>query len=408
MKILHLLYQSYPNISGSSSRSKSIINAQKNVDLFPVVLTSPFQEGVDVNEGYETIDDVKYYRCYKNDNRFSLGEKKNIFVRIKKFFTILSYFFVVLKVARKENVQIIHSHAMFYNAFPGILVSKILKIPHVYEIRSDWSQNSHFKSSSIIRKIMGFIENSAVKLSDSVVVISHGLYSKYSKINNNIEIIGNAVDDDLVVKNQQLACGFDNKKIRLGYIGSVIPLEGLEYVVDAFSRLKPSQFSLIIVGGGVSLEKLKNMAADFGLDEDVIKFTGKISPDIIPSLYEDIDVVINYRRSEPVAHSVTPLKPLEAMAYKKLVITSDVKGMTELVEHMATGLVVKSDDSSLLVEALNDLALNCHSYESLREAGFKYVQTDKSWNQNALKYKSLYACLQGKYQQVGECCDEKN
>ncbi|MFP3454589.1 glycosyltransferase, partial [Bacillus sp. SIMBA_154] len=68
-----------------------------------------------------------------------------------------------------------------------------------------------------------------------------------------------------------------------------------------------------------------------------VEFLGKISPDSIPNLYKKIDIIINYRRNEPVAHSVTPLKPLEAMAYKKLVITSDVLGMTEIVTDHETG-----------------------------------------------------------------------
>lgn len=393
MKVLHILYQSYPNISGSSSRSKSIINSQSNVGISPVVLSSPFQDGVSVNEGYEIIDGIRYYRCYLNNNDFVLGKNRGVFVRLKKFLTVFRYFFIILKVAKIEKVEIIHSHAMFYNALPGILVAKILRIPHVYEIRSDWSQNSQFKSNSLTKKFMGIIETISVKLSDSIVVISQGLFSKYSSTNDRIEIVGNAVDDELVKNNKLLTSGFGSGKIRLGYIGSVIPIEGLEYVIDAFSRLNMTQFSLIIVGGGVSFDKLKNMAADLDLGEDVIKFVGKISPEKIPSIYQDLDVIINYRRNELVANTVTPLKPLEAMAYKKLVITSDVKGMTELVDHMSTGIVVKNENSDLLVEVLNNIALNPNSYEQLREAGFNYVKREKSWNQNALKYKHLYERL---------------
>ena len=49
MKVLHVLYQSYPNISGSSTRSRSIVRAQKSLGIEPIVITSPFQEGEFVN-----------------------------------------------------------------------------------------------------------------------------------------------------------------------------------------------------------------------------------------------------------------------------------------------------------------------------------------------------------------------
>ena len=62
----------------------------------------------------------------------------------------------------------------------------------------------------------------------------------------------------------------------------------------------------------------------------------------ISEVYSTIDVVINPRISNYLTNSVTPLKPLEAMAYKKLVLASDVGGMKELIEHNKTGYIFKS------------------------------------------------------------------
>ena len=43
MKVLHILYQSLPNISGSSIRSRDILNNQLKIGIKPIVITSPFQ-----------------------------------------------------------------------------------------------------------------------------------------------------------------------------------------------------------------------------------------------------------------------------------------------------------------------------------------------------------------------------
>ena len=78
-RTLHILYQSVPNISGSSTRSKNLIDAQKKLGLNPMVITSPFQKGEDKNR--DEIDGVSYYRTQIVGARnISVSEqKKNFF-----------------------------------------------------------------------------------------------------------------------------------------------------------------------------------------------------------------------------------------------------------------------------------------------------------------------------------------
>lgn len=390
MRILHLLYQSYPNISGSSTRSRSIINSQKELGLFPIVLTSPFQAGLKLDNGIETIDSVTYYRCFNGNKNNYIGEKKSFLSRIVKLFSIVRYFFIILKVARHEKVNVIHSHAMFYNAIPGILVSRIIGVPHVYEIRSDWSQNSNFSANKLTKTLLGLIEKIAIKMSNSVVVISEGLYAKYSKLNNQTYIIGNAVDNKLIIQNRDKESSFFSKPIRVGYIGSIIPLEGLEYVLEALKFFDKSQIKFSLVGAGSSLQDLKNMAKNFDFDDDFVDFKGKVKPEDIADIYNQLDIIINYRRDEPVAHSVTPLKPLEAMAYKKLILVSSVGGMTELVTNMENGIVVENNNPEALAKTLANILESPGEYQYLREAGYNFVKNNKVWQENAKKYASIY------------------
>ena len=63
-------------------------------------------------------------------------------------------------------------------------------------------------------------------------------------------------------------------------------------------------------------------------------------------------MVINYRKDEPVAHTVTPLKPLEAMAFKRLVVASNVGGMKELISNNVTGVLVAPNNPGELLTTL--------------------------------------------------------
>ena len=145
MKVLHILYESYPHISGSCTRSNSIIQAQKRAGILPIVITSPFQKGID-NTEYDLIEGIKYYRTYINNEDFELYKKKSLKVRFMKLLSIISFIKQVREVAKKENVDIIHSHAIFFCAISGIFASKSLGIPNLYEIRSAWIDNSRFKA----------------------------------------------------------------------------------------------------------------------------------------------------------------------------------------------------------------------------------------------------------------------
>ena len=68
MKVLHILYQSLPNISGSSIRSRDVLNNQIKIGLEPIVITSPFQNSKRDGDSVEKIDGVKYYRTFSNNN----------------------------------------------------------------------------------------------------------------------------------------------------------------------------------------------------------------------------------------------------------------------------------------------------------------------------------------------------
>ena len=116
---------------------------------------------------------------------------------------------------------------------PSYIVSRILSIPHVYEIRSDWSSNSNFSASKTIKYLMQAIERFSVKRADKLVVISQGLFDKYSKYNNNLAVVPNAVSNELIVQGMDVPDANFVGTLNLLYVGSIIELEGLSFVIEA-------------------------------------------------------------------------------------------------------------------------------------------------------------------------------
>ena len=94
MKILHIVYQSLPNISGSSIRTRDIVLSQKSIGLIPVVISSPFQNGLSNNSKIDFINNIKHYRTYNNSPGLLVKEDKTpLYKRILKVFMIFGFYY---------------------------------------------------------------------------------------------------------------------------------------------------------------------------------------------------------------------------------------------------------------------------------------------------------------------------
>ena len=82
------------------------------------------------------------------------------------------------------------------------------------------------------------------------------------------------------------------------------------------------------------------------------------------------------------------------LRYEKLVIGSDVGGIKELISHNENGFLFKAGDKKSLVETMiNVVKLGDKQKELFKSKGLNYVNTEKSWITNAIKYQNIYNSL---------------
>lgn len=395
MKILHIVYQSLPNISGSSIRTRDIVMSQKEIGLNPFVLSSPFQNGISGAE-IDIIHGVKHIRSYNKKPQFLVSETKTpLYNRIIKSFEIISFYKKAKKVVQTEKPDVIHAHATFFCAIVAIALGKQFNIPVCYEVRSLWEEREKKSAVSFIEtiqpKIIYYLETKCMRNVDQVIVINENLKNEIiSRGINNIEIIPNAVNLNLLKKNRDLTK--PRKELAFGYIGSVSSIEGLDLAVKVWSKLEKEGFKnkFHIFGNGSFLKELKTLTTSLGVNN--IVFHGNIDSDQISQAFNQVDVIVNPRIKSRISDTVTPLKPLEAMAYKKLVIASDVGGMRELIKDNKTGVLFKSDSEQALKETIVKV-INTGANKDIIESAYRYVYTKKNWNNNADKYRLIYEKL---------------
>ena len=388
MKILHILYQSLPNISGSSIRSRDILNNQLKVGLKPIVITSPFQNPKTNGKSFEEIDGIKYYRTFSNNNELVKENQSSFFIQIKKFFRVISFSIKVYKIAKKEKIDVIHAHAMFFCLIAGKITSISLNKPLIYEVRSFWEER--FKRTNFLNFLLfsfvTFLETFCMFLADHIIAINQNLkielQNRLILKKRKITVVENAVDLDNII-----ASNNTRSELVFGYIGTLSPIEGLDLLIEAFNNLDLSN-KLLIFGEGIELENLKKLSSS----NNNIIYQGKVSNSKIINAYNQIDIIVNPRKSSYLTNSVTPLKTLEAMAYKKLVIASDVGGMKELIKNDKTGILFKSGDCSALEKALHKVLVR-DDLNDIIDNAYGYIHKQRNWYHNAKLYKKLYSDL---------------
>lgn len=389
VKILHVLYESLPSVSGSTIRTRDVLDCQlSHENLVPVALTSPFQNG---DDGTEIINGVRHYR-HKSVKKETASEriKRNPLILIKKLFRIISFTFKIIEVGKKENIDVIHAHAMFFCALSAKMASIWLNKPVIYEVRSLWEERGKDKRP-ILTKIFIWLENLSIKAADEVICINENLRIELIKRSNykrTIHIVPNAVNFNQIKVNEEPKL---NGELVFGYIGAISPIEGLDILLEVIDDLKKSGIELQarIYGSGIFQDHLNNFIKENELSN--VKLLGQVNPLLISQAYDTIDVIINPRKKSKLSDLVTPLKPLEALAYKKLLVVSDVGGMSQLISQKDIAFSFCADNKESLKEAIIS-TLNESEVDKVKRinTGFEYVRINKNWLDNGTKYHQIY------------------
>ena len=94
--------------------------------------------------------------------------------------------------------------------------------------------------------------------------------------------------------------------------------------------------------------------------------------------------------------TVTPLKPLEAMARGGMVLASDVGGHRELVRQGENGLLFPADDAKALARAIDAAITRRPQWPALGRAARDFVERERSWDRSAQGYLAAYSRALGR------------
>jgi glycosyltransferase involved in cell wall biosynthesis len=182
----------------------------------------------------------------------------------------------------------------------------------------------------------------------------------------------------------------------IGTVSSLVAYEGLDDLIDAFALLASNHQDLIllIVGDGVSKPALQAQARLSGFNERII-FTGRVPRELAARYHQSLDVFVVPRKDLKVTRSVTPLKPVEALASSRPVVASRLPALEEIVDEGVSGLFAMAESPEQLAAAVERILGDVPLQRSMGDAGRAEVLLTRTWSANANALGRAYGRLSG-------------
>lgn len=263
-----------------------------------------------------------------------------------------TYLFRLLRIVRKEKIDIIHTHG-YMPTFFALPASKMTCTPIITTVHG-WT------ASTRSLKIYECIDRKLLKYFDMTIPVSQQL--QHTLIQNHVSLskitlLHNIIWPSLSASPQHVTelrqkFHIDPETLTLGAIGRLSKEKGHLYLLKAIPaiRKKFPNIKLLIIGDGDQRSELETYALRHELNNEVI-FCG-FQDDIGP-FYSLLDAYVLPSLTEGL-----PLTLLEAMHFEKPIVATNVGGIQEVLQQGLTGELVPPGDSSALAISILRLFQN--------------------------------------------------
>ncbi len=330
---------------------------------------------------------AKYQRLF-----YGSGVPYNVSTRILPFIQLPIFitlqFFIVKKLIKKINPDIIHIHWGFPQGLP-LMYSKIPYIITIYGGEVFMAKKFH-----LIRILDRIIKNSY-----KTFTLTRGLTKVMREFGFKSKLYSIPLGFDTKIFNPNIK---NYQAIRKKYckdnelmilcVARLVEKKGHEYLIDAFSKVykKKKNIKLVLVGTGYLKEKLEARIKKLNLTKKIF-LTGEISHDILPKYYKAADIFVLPSIIDSQADRETQgVVYAEAMATKLPVIGTNTGGIPDIISNKKVGILVEQKNSNQLAKAMEKLLNSKKLREYYAENAYKHVMKSFTWEKIANKYIKIY------------------
>ncbi|UQN15099.1 glycosyltransferase family 4 protein [Gulosibacter sp. ACHW.36C] len=401
-RVLHLLTNSLPHTqSGYTLRSHEILKAQRDAGMAVLAVTRigyPVTVGKLGAHDVDIVDGIEYHRVLPGRLGSTMPDRLD--KQVRELDSIVARF----------QPTVIHTTTNYTNALVAQSLAARHSLPWTYEVRGmlekTWATSRATEAareaaaSSERFQLMHAREAELAKAASHVFTISSTMRDELVERGvpaDKISLIPNSIDGQLLERSSVPAevraeLGLPSEGFWAGAVSSLVDYEGHDLLIDAVGQMRTHGIDarVLIAGDGASRPELLQLANALG---DAAHLPGRVSPELAKRYVEALDAVVVARRDLEVTRSVTPLKPIEAMALGRPVVVSDLPPLRELVGENKRGVVVEADSATAVSEALTMLATDASRNVELAAAG-KQFASSMTWDSAATEYRRVFTDLE--------------
>lgn len=258
---------------------------------------------------------------------------------------------------------VVGTSPQFFTACAAYLVSRMKRIPFVFELRDLWPESikavGAMRDSFAIR-MLERIEKFLYRKANAVVSVTHSFKRKLIERGidgEKIHVVTNGVDLSRfapIPRDAELArkLGVEGCFVG-GYIGTHGLAHGLETLLDTaemFLKQRRTDFRILFLGDGARKAALKMDAERRGLTNVV--FVDSVAKAEVVRYWSLLDVSIIHLRDTDLFSTVIPSKMFESMGMGIPILHGVPGESARIVERDGVGLVFHSGDQQALYDAM--------------------------------------------------------
>jgi len=293
----------------------------------------------------------------------------------------------ILKVCRKEKVNIIHSHGYKGDILLGLIPRRFRPIP-VISTMHGWIAMRKFSKIWMIK----YLNKLFLRRMDAVVKVNNvawGLIDSFLFWNLKTFVVENGlqmIPKKHVQKNptQLRIEEFCKNGFILGSIGRLSPEKGYLYLIEALESLLKidRSYKLIIIGEGRSRKQLEERICKKGLSNHVFlpgyvggasQYLGFFDAMILPSLTEGL-----------------PMTILEAMHVEVPIVATSVGGIPNVLGNGEYGVLVEPKSPYSLTKGILDIRIDPLRAKDRARRAKEVVVMKYSSKRMAEEYSKIY------------------
>ena len=324
----------------------------------------------------------------------TLGTNKKQFLKNNIYFHIIkksNFRYVrpldMIKLRReilKINPDIVHVQGTSYMySLPATLVRgkhpTLLTVHGLVKMEFKFEKGVRYATGKFISKPL---EKYAISKIQSIIVCSPAMKELVNNMTNSkIYVIPNGINLERIDDVQSIDLNHPN----IFFVGLLRKVKGIGILLNAIPIIKKSisDICVYIAGSGQLENELKSLVKKLDIEENV-KFLGFLQEEekyiyyksadlcVVPSVYESFGIVL-----------------LEAMAYGKPVVASNVGGIPYVVENGTTGLLFECGNVKELAEKIIVLLRDEELRKKMGEAGRERAK-EFTWDKIAEQTVDLY------------------